>query len=65
MVYAPLMLRWRWVSCESNAVFANLFAYEGCQNIGYGLMLLHSPLIIQDARPKIIDAPLTTTSSRW
>jgi hypothetical protein len=35
------------------------FARKGGQYCNYGLMLSHSLVIIQDTRPKIIDAPLT------
>jgi hypothetical protein len=38
------------------------FAHKRGQYCHYGLMLLHSPVIIQDARPEIGDAPLTLIS---
>jgi hypothetical protein len=38
------------------------FAHTGGQYCHYGLMLSHSPVIIQDARPEIGDAPLTLIS---
>jgi len=38
------------------------FAHNGGQFSHYGLMLSHSPVIIQDARPEIGDAPLTLIS---
>jgi len=34
------------------------FAYKGGQYCHYGLRLSRSPVIIQDARPEIGDAPL-------
>jgi len=30
-----------------------------------GLMMLHCPLIIEDARPQIVDALLTLIFRRW
>jgi len=38
------------------------FAHNGGQYSHYGLMLSRSPVTIQDARPKIGDAPLMLTS---
>jgi len=38
------------------------FAHKGSQYYHYGLMLSRSPVIIQDARPEIGDAPLTLIS---
>jgi len=39
-------------------VVGGLFAHKGGQYCHYGLMLLYSPLIIQDARSEIGDALL-------
>jgi len=39
-----------------------IFAHKGSQYCHYGLMLLHSLVIIQDARPEIGDAPFTFIS---
>jgi len=39
-----------------------IFAHKGGQYCHYGLMLLCSPVIIQDATPEIGDAPLTLIS---
>jgi hypothetical protein len=36
-----------------------LFAHKGSQYCHYGLMLSRSLVIIQDAKPEIVDAPLT------
>jgi len=38
------------------------FAHKGGQFSHYGLMLSRSPVVIQDARPEIGDAPLTLIS---
>jgi hypothetical protein len=38
------------------------FAHQGGQYCHYGLMLLHSLVIIQDASPEISDDPLTLIS---
>jgi hypothetical protein len=38
------------------------FAHQGGQYCHYGLMLLHSLVIIQDASPEISDVPLTLMS---
>ena len=39
-----------------------IFAHKGGQYCHYGLILSHSLVIIQDARPEIGDAPLTLIS---
>jgi len=39
-----------------------VFAHKGGQYCYYGLMLSRSLVIIQDARPEIVDAPLTLIS---
>jgi len=36
-----------------------IFPHKGGQNFDYSLISLHSCLIIQDARTKSVDAPLT------
>jgi len=46
----------------SNNIVTSIFTHKGSQYSNYGLLLLHSPVIIKDARPKIIDAPLTLSS---
>jgi len=42
-------------SCD---IVNSIFAHKGGEYNDFGQMLLHGPVIIQDARPKIIDAPL-------
>jgi hypothetical protein len=42
-----------------------VFAHNGGHHIGYTIQSLHSPWIIQDARPIIVDPPLTLIISRW
>jgi len=37
----------------------SIFAYKGGQYYDYGCMALHSPWILHDACPKIINALLT------
>jgi len=37
----------------------SIFAHTGGPYFVYGLQLLHSPLIIQDATPKFVDAPVS------
>jgi len=54
-----LTLRWCLFLGGSSDVVTSIFAYKGGQYCDYGCMLLHSPWIIQDARWKIVDAPLT------
>jgi len=40
----------------------SIVADEGGHYCNYGLMALHNPMIVYDARPKIVDAPLTLIS---
>jgi len=42
-----------------------MFVHNHGQYIHYGLMEKHSLLIIEDARPKIVDALLTLIFRRW
>jgi len=46
-------------------IVTHIFAYNGSQYIDYESQSLHSLVIIQDARSKSIDVPLTLTFSRW
>jgi len=50
------MLHWRSVLGGSSDIMSSIFAHQGLQYYEYGWMLLHSPVIIQDARPDIVDA---------
>jgi len=57
-----LTLCWRsFLGCCSDIVFC-VFTYKGRQNYDYGYMPLHSPAIIQDVRPEIVDARLMLIS---
>jgi len=40
-------------------IVTSIFGHKGGQYFDYWLMLVHSPLNIQDASPKIVHAPLT------
>jgi hypothetical protein len=57
-----LMLRWRSFSGGCSDMVIRCFAQNGGQYNHYGWMLLGSPVIIQDARLEISDAPLTLIS---
>ena len=48
----------------SSDIFRSIFAQEGGLQNDYGLMLFQSPNIMQDAKPKIVDAPLTQNFRR-
>ena len=39
-------------------IVTNIFASKGSQNNDYGVIQLNRPLIVKDARPNIVDAPL-------
>jgi len=54
-----LTFRWRSFLGGSSDIVTSIFAYEGGQHYDHGGMPLHSSCIVQDAWPKIIDAPLT------
>jgi len=54
-----LTLWWRSCLDGGSDIVSVTFAHNDSQYFDYGLMSLHSPLIIQDARPQVIDAPLT------
>jgi len=54
-----LMLHWHSFSGGGSNIVAVLCAYQDGQYCDYGVILLCSPVIIQDARPEISDAPLT------
>jgi len=46
-------------------IVTNNITNIGSQYFNYGSMLLHSPWIMQDARPWIVDAALTLIFRRW
>jgi len=57
-----LTVRWHWFLGGGSNMVVVPFAYKGGQYCRYGLMLLRSPVIIQDARPEICHATLTLIS---
>jgi len=57
-----LTLRWRSFLWGGSDIVAGLCAHKGGQYWDYGLILSHSPVIIEDARPEIGDAPFTLIS---
>jgi len=54
--------RWRWFSRRGRESVASAFAYKGDQYLSYDSLQPMPTLISQDARPKIVDAPLTRIS---
>lgn len=57
-----LMLLWRSFLGGSSNIVLGIFAPKGCQYCDCGWMPLHSAVIIQDAKPQIVDAPFTLIS---
>jgi hypothetical protein len=64
-VDAVWMLCWQSVDAQltlilrCSSIDAHDITYKGCQYSDYGYMPYHSPWIIQDVTPKIVDALLT------
>jgi len=58
-------LRWHSFSGGCSDIVTSIFAYKGGLYYDYWSMPLHRPWIIKDARPEIIDAPLTLIFWRW
>jgi len=56
-------LRWRSFLGGGSDIVAGLYAHKGSEHCDYGLILSRSPVIIQDARPEIRDAPLMLIST--
>jgi len=56
------MLRWRLFLGGGSDMLIGFRAHKGSQYCHYGLMLLRSSVIIQDARPEIWDTLLTLSS---
>lgn len=54
-----LMLLWRSFLGGGSDIITNIFAHTGGSFCHCGLMMLHSPLIIEDARQKVADPRLT------
>jgi len=46
-------------------ILNSILAHKGGRYIDYALILMHSTLSICDARPKIIDTPVTLSQRRW
>ena len=57
-----LTLRWHSFLGSSNDIVCSIFAHTGRQYYHFGQMPLHSPVIIQDVRPEMVDALLTLIS---
>jgi len=55
-------LGWHSFLGGSSNIICSIFARKGRQYYDYGKMPLHSPGIIQDVRPEIVDAPLMLIS---
>jgi len=60
-----LMLRWRSLLGGGDDIVNSNFALKGSRYIDYGLMSIHSALSVHDAKPKIIEGPLTLIFRRW
>jgi hypothetical protein len=56
-----LMLCQRTLSGGNSNMVSSITAHKCGQFLAYGLNLLHSHLMIQDAKPKIIDGLLAPT----
>jgi len=54
-----LTLCWRSFLRGGSHIVTSVSAHTGGRYIDYGLVSMHSALSVPDARPKIIDAPLT------
>jgi len=54
-----MTLRGRSLLGYTDDVVEIIFAWKGGLYIEYGLMSLHNPCMFQDARPEVVDAPLT------
>jgi len=46
-------------------MYTTVFAHNASHHIGYAINSLHSPCIIQDARPIIVDTLLMHIFRRW
>jgi len=60
-----LTLHWRWFLGGSSDIVTSIFVQKGDQYYEYGCMPWHSPGSVNDARPKIIEAPLTLIFRMW
>ena len=57
-----LMLHWRSFLGRGSNIVAGIYAHKCGRYCDYSLMLAHNPVIIEDARPEIGDAPLMLIS---
>jgi len=55
---------WSFLVGGSNIITC-IFAHKGGRYIEYGLTPTYSALGVQDARPKIVDAPLMLIFRKW
>jgi hypothetical protein len=55
-------LHWHSFLGVGSDIVCSIFAHKGRKYYYYGLMPLHSPVIIEDVRPEILDAPLMLIS---
>jgi len=62
---ASLQHRWRSFLGGGSDIITSIFASQGGRHIDYGLMPMHFGLSIPDARPEIMDAPLTLIFGTW
>jgi len=60
-----LMLHWRWFFGDGSDKVGSILAHIGGRYYHYGLTRLYCPVIIQNAKPKIFDAPLMFIFRRW
>jgi len=54
-----LELHWHSLLWGGTNIVNTIFAHNGGQHFDCRFMLLHSSLVIEDARPEIVDGPLT------
>ena len=59
-----LTLSWRSFLGGGSDIVSAIFSHEGGQNFDYSFISSHRCLIIQDARARIVDAPLTLNFKR-
>jgi len=57
-----LTLHWWTFVGDSSNIVTSIFAHKRSQYCDYGVMPLHSPVIMQDARTKRVNALLTLIS---
>jgi len=65
VVQKLLILHWQWFLGGCSDIVTSNFAYKDCQYDDSACMQLHSLWIVQDAKPKMVDAPLMLIFKRW